>query len=144
MKIFILLILLSISIDVHAKEIGKIKNVNGNAHITRNGTDIKIYKGFHLEESDIIITKQHSSIGIIFTDNSIMSIGPSSKVMLVYYDFNVENKTYGMITKIYKGTLIYLSGFIAKVSPDAIKFKTPASVAGIKGTKIAISVDRSI
>jgi hypothetical protein len=35
----------------------------------------------------------------------------------------------------------YLSGIIAKLSPESVRFETPVGNVGIRGTKFAIKVD---
>jgi hypothetical protein len=34
----------------------------------------------------------------------------------------------------------YVSGRIAKLSPDSIRLETPSAIVGVRGTRMAISV----
>jgi hypothetical protein len=39
-----------------------------------------------------------------------------------------------------KGTFVYLSGLIGKLSPDAVKLTLPDATVGVRGTKLLIDV----
>jgi hypothetical protein len=45
------------------------------------------------------------------------------------------------VLKIVRGVAAYVSGQIAKLSPDAIRLETPAAVVGVRGTSVAIRVE---
>jgi hypothetical protein len=40
-----------------------------------------------------------------------------------------------------RGIIAYVSGRIAKLSPDAVRLETPAAIVGIRGTRIAVRVE---
>jgi hypothetical protein len=40
-----------------------------------------------------------------------------------------------------KGTAVYLSGIIGKLSPQSVRFETPNATIGIRGTKMLVKVD---
>jgi len=39
-----------------------------------------------------------------------------------------------------KGTFVYLSGVIAKLSPESIKLETPVGTIAIRGTRFAAKI----
>ena len=43
--------------------------------------------------------------------------------------------------KFVRGVTTYVSGRIAKLSPDAVRLETPAAIVGVRGTTLAIRVD---
>ena len=53
------------------------------------------------------------------------------------YAFNFWGE---FITDMNRGTLTVISGKIAKSSPKAMKIKTPTTILGLRGTKIAVQV----
>lgn len=44
-----------------------------------------------------------------------------------------------MVNRLARGTMVYLSGVIAKTKPEAVRFETKTAVCGIRGTYLAIS-----
>ena len=44
-------------------------------------------------------------------------------------------------SKLTKGTLNYVSGAIAKISPEAVAVKTPTGTIGVRGTQFVVKVD---
>ena len=43
----------------------------------------------------------------------------------------------GLVLKVVRGVMAYVSGRIAKLSPDSIRLETPAAVVGVRGTTLA-------
>ena len=46
----------------------------------------------------------------------------------------------GLVLKVVRGVMAYVSGRIAKLAPDSIRLETPAAVVGVRGTTLAIHV----
>ena len=42
--------------------------------------------------------------------------------------------------KMLKGTFVYISGAIGRLSPDSVRLETPSSIIGTRGTKVLIEV----
>lgn len=121
--------------------IGIVKNIRGSAFIERSYETIPVKVGERLFEKDIIVTKKDGSMGLILRDNSLLSIGPGSRVVLSEFRFEPAEKNLSFLTRIRKGTLTYLTGLMAKMNPNAVKFETPSAVCGVRGTHFAIKVD---
>lgn len=139
-----LLLLMSVCSGVHASDkdpVGRIKTVLGAAHVIRDSERIRAEPGTKLLKNDALETGKQGSLGIVFNDNSTLSLGPETRFLLSRYEFDVLEKKAGFIGKISRGTMVYLSGLICKLNADAARFETPAAVAGIKGTKLAIKVE---
>jgi len=141
--IFLLIILTGMPGVINAADtrIGIVKNVRGSAYIERSYETIPVKAGERLFEKDIIITQKDGSLGLILRDNSLLSIGPSSRVVLSEFRFEPAENNHSFLTRIKKGTLTYLTGLMAKMNPNAVKIETPSAVCGVRGTHIAIKVD---
>ena len=46
----------------------------------------------------------------------------------------------GLVLNMVRGVMAYVSGRIAKLSPDSIRLETPAAVVGVRGTTLALRV----
>ncbi len=127
--------------DAAWAQIGQIKTLTGEVHIVRKNVKKPAKVKDLLEQTDTVITGAQSSAGITFIDNSRFSLGPNSRIELKTFRFNPTTHDGEFLTKMQRGTLIIISGHIAKHSPDAMKVKTRASVLGVRGTKFLIKVE---
>jgi len=121
--------------------IGKTKTGKGHVVVIRDGKEIPIHIGDRLYQNDIIRTGADSSAGIIFKDNSILSLGPKSEIVIDEYIFVPQEDTMSMVTRMIKGTACYILGIIGRQSPESVKFQTPDAIIGIRGTRFLVKVE---
>lgn len=120
--------------------IAQIKTASGAVFVVRGGSRIPVKPGEPLYEKDVLQTDADGSIGITFTDNTILSLGPGSEAALAEYSFDSSNFKGAMLTDMRKGTLTMVSGDIARSSPAAMKVQTPTAILGVRGTSFAVEV----
>jgi hypothetical protein len=123
---------------VHAQDVGVVKVSKGTAAIERSGQQIAVPVGTKVREGDIISTGADGSVGVTFGDNSLLSIGPDSRLSIDRYAFDSTTHKGAFETSLNRGTLAAVSGKIAKQSPDAMKVRTPAAVLGVRGTEFVV------
>lgn len=121
-------------------EIGIVKNVKGTVTISRGPDSVAVVTGLSLLENDIITTGGKSSVGVIFKDNSVLSLGPESSIEMKDFVFEPAEEKLSFVAEVVRGTMTYLSGIITRLNPDAVEFRTPSATIGIRGTHIAIQV----
>lgn len=121
--------------------IGVVKNVTGEAFVIRDKVRMPLKVKDQVMEKDTIITGICGSIGIILQDNSSMAIGPNTRIVISKFLFKPENKDSSFTAQVKKGTLVYLSGLIAKVNKSGVKFETSTVSCGIRGSHALIKVD---
>ena len=90
---------------------------------------------------DILKTGDGGALGLIFYDDTIISMGPRTELAIEAYLFEPLEGKLAFIAKILRGTVSYLSGQIAKLSPESVKLVTPAATIGVRGTHVLIKVD---
>jgi hypothetical protein len=120
--------------------IGQIKTASGAVTILRDAQRATAKVGGAVFAKDVIATGADGSIGITFTDNTVMSAGPNSEVALEEYRFDSSNFTGGMLANMRSGTLSFVSGDIARSTPGAMKVKTPTAILGVRGTRFLVQV----
>ena len=121
--------------------IGFVKNVSGQAFIGRQQKLIPVRVSEKLLASDALITGADSSIGVIFQDDSVLSLGPKSRVDLTQFSFAPAENKLSFVAKVKRGTMVYLTGLIAKLDKKSVRIETPNAVCGVRGTQFAIKVD---
>jgi hypothetical protein len=145
MKVFIvILVVLLIGFSHPAvaadKGIGVIKNVKGSVSIERDKASIQAKPGDKLFENDIIVTGKDGSMGAVLIDNSLISCGSNSRLVLTQFAFSPAEKKLSSTFQMLRGTLTYLSGLIGLQDGKSVKFVTPTAVCGLRGTHLAIQV----
>ena len=134
------LILPSIS-RAEAKAIGNVKTVNDQAFIVRGEERLPGHVGDPVFRHDVLETDETGSLGVTLKDNTRLSLGPKSRLELKEFVFNPRQEEYSFVTEIMRGTLVYLSGMMAKISPESVSIKTPTATVGIRGTRLSIRIE---
>ncbi len=138
----LLVILLSLSAFLFSYEVAYIKNLDGDVLIKRNEKEVILDIGSKLKIGDLILTKKESSIGIIFEDGTVLTIGENSIFKINNYIFKPLEKKFDFDIELTKGKSSFESGKIGKLAPQSVKFKIPEGIIGIRGTKFFVEVDK--
>jgi hypothetical protein len=121
--------------------IGFVTEAKGKAYVVRDGEQQVPEVGFKLTINDILNTGEDGSMGVIFNDESVLSIGTNSELTLAEYVFKPEQSQFSFVVKMVRGTVAYMSGLIAKINPEAARFITPTGSIGVRGTKMLIQIE---
>ena len=121
--------------------IGSVTEAKGKAYVVRGGQLHAPEVGFKLKTNDTLNTGEDGTIGVMFNDETVLSLGAKSEVVLNEYVFNPERSRFSFVLRVVRGTAAYMSGLIAKISPDAVRFITPSASIGVRGTKMVIQVE---
>lgn len=145
MRVLILLaltILLSVaSVQAEQTKAGVIKSLDGKATIQRDGRIIPAEIGTELYVSDTVVTERTGSAGVMLEDDTLISMGPDSKLELSDYTFEPHNATFAIALKFIKGSFAYMSGIIGRLAPEKIRIETPDAVIAVHGTRFLVSVE---
>lgn len=120
--------------------IGQIKTHAGAVTVERAGVAKPAAIGDHVFESDTIVTAA-GTVGITFVDNSMMSLGPNSRLSLDQFKFDTTTHNGVFTSSLQKGTLSVKSGQIVRQTPEAMRIRTPAALLGVRGTEFAVRAD---
>jgi hypothetical protein len=124
-----------------AEDIGQIKVAKGTVHVERDGKRVPAAIGMAVRQSDTLVTGTDGSAGITFTDNSLLSAGPNSVLVLDRYAFNRTTHAGHFDASLKKGTLAVVSGKMVKQTPGAMRVRTPAAIMGVRGTDFVVQVE---
>jgi hypothetical protein len=120
---------------------GSVKTIKGAASIVRQEKIIPAESGEKIFEGDILRTEADGSLGVIFKDDTLLSLGPNSELVIDGFLFAPAKGKLSFVVRMLKGTAAYLSGISAKLSPESVRFETPVASVGIRGTKFVVKVD---
>ena len=119
---------------------GKVKKIRGTVVVIRGDRTQTLRVGDPVFQNDLMQTGAAGAVGIIFEDNTILSLGPKSRLAIDGYSFVPEQGKLSLLLRLLRGTASYLSGIIGKQAPEAVKFQTPDATIGIRGTKFLVKV----
>ena len=126
-----------------AETVGMVKTVKGLANIERNGQKVPAMVGVSVESGDRILTGVDASIGISLRDNTLLSAGPNSTLVLSRFAFNATTHEGALDAQVKRGTLSVISGKIAKANPNAVVFSAPGITLGVRGTEFIIDAGQT-
>jgi hypothetical protein len=119
---------------------GRIKVVSGTAFVRHLNEQVPAKVGLAVYETDTLVTGADGRLGVTLWDETRIALGPQSEVRLDRFQYAPADGQLGFVMRIVRGLATYVSGRIAKLSPDAVRLETPAAVVGVRGTRLAIQV----
>lgn len=125
---------------IAAQPIGQIKTETGSATIERGGVAKPAAIGDHVFQADTIVTAD-GTVGVTFVDNSMMSLGPNTRLSLDQFNFDTTTHNGVFNSSLQRGTLAVKSGQIVRQTPEAMHIRTPAALLGIRGTEVVVRAD---
>jgi hypothetical protein len=132
--------ILAVSAVAFAADVGEIKTVNGAAFVERDGARQPAKAGQQVRQSDKLVTGADGSVGVTFLDNTLVSAGPNSTLVIDTYRFDSTTHAGKFDASLQRGSLAVISGKMVKQSPDAMRIRTPSSVLGVRGTEFVVKV----
>ena len=120
--------------------IGVVRNSTGTATVTRGEQALPAVAGTKLLAGDTLSTGFDGSMGVILRDNSTLSLGPGSALVIRSFQYSPQEGKLGLLARISSGTMAYISGLIGKLAPQSVRFDTPVATIGIRGTYLAVVV----
>lgn len=124
-----------------ANDVGQVKTAKGTVHVERDGKRLPASVGMPIRQADALVTGADGAVGVTFSDNSLLSTGPNSVLVVDRYSFDSTTHAGRFDASLKKGTLAVVSGKMVKQSPDAMKVRTPAAIMGVRGTEFVIQVE---
>jgi hypothetical protein len=121
--------------------VGTVQKMSGPASIVRQGQTISASVGQEIFENDILQTGRDGSMGVVFSDDTLLSLGPESLLVVDQYVFAPRQGKFSIVLKMLRGTAAYLSGLISKLAPESAHFETPSASIGIRGTHFVVKVE---
>ena len=109
-------------------------------HIERKGQKMVAQEGMFLYSEDIIRTTANGSVGVTLRDSTLLSAGVNTVLELEKFAFDSTTHDGNMAAKVHKGTVAVVTGKLAKNNPESVRFSTPTTVLGVRGTEFVIEV----
>jgi len=118
-----------------------VKSVTGVVKVTRQQETFDAKSGSTLLVSDRIITAPGASAAIVFVDGTLLTLGSGADILVRDYVFAPKDNKFAFSVYLSKGSAIYESGKIGKLSPQSVTVQTPKATVGVRGTRFLIEVN---
>ena len=115
-----------------------VKSVIGVVKVIRQHDTFEAKAGSTLKVSDRVVTATGASAAIVFRDGTLLTLGSGADILLRDYVFEPRNDKFAFSLYLAKGSAIYESGKIGKLSPQSVKVATPTATVGVRGTRFLI------
>ena len=119
---------------------GRIKSVAGEAFVIHQGQRVAATVGTPVYEQDSLATGADGRVGLTLRDDTRLSIGPQTTIEINRFVYAQSDSQFAFVLKVVRGVVAYVSGRIAKLSPDAVRLETPSAIVGVRGTRLVIRV----
>jgi len=84
---------------------------------------------------------QSAALGLVMRDNTTLSLGPGSRLVVERFLFEPEKGALAQVLKLSRGSMAAVSGEIVKLNPAVAKIDTPVYSVGIRGTHLLLNVE---
>jgi len=144
LHVLVLLCLFSALPNICAAEfesIAFVDSVKGEVMIVSSAMEVRAVQNMKVIPGDSIKTGSKSSVGLIFEDDTVVSLGPGSEMEVGEFIFNPAERQLSFVARMIKGTFSFITGQIAKLAPQKVILETPGATLGVRGTKFVVEVD---
>lgn len=123
------------------ESVALLKSATGNVKVIRQHQAFEATSGTRLRVSDRVVTGKRASAAIVFQDGTQLTLGADANVVVRDYLFESKQGKFAFSVYLAKGSAIYESGKIGKLSPRSVKVATPRAMVGVRGTRFLIQAD---
>ena len=139
---FVIIILLAVWANAWSADgAGTVKTLTGSATVIRNAAVLPIATGQPVFAGDRIVSGRDSYVGIMLYDDTRLTIGPGSELLIREFEFNPNSYAGDLAVSFLKGTARVVTGLIGKNSPESVRFYTPTATIGIRGTEFVVDLE---
>jgi hypothetical protein len=117
-----------------------IKVSQGSVQIVRGEKTFPGRLGAKLKVDDAVVTGGDGSVGLIFLDNSILSMGPESEVILKRFNYDPTTYMGAFDAFVKQGTVSLQAGNLAESGADNVRVTTPQAELKGNAKQLLISV----
>ncbi|WP_051321467.1 FecR domain-containing protein [Chrysiogenes arsenatis] len=123
---------------VWAAPIGRVAALEGSAEaVAADGVRRALAIKGDIFQNDTVLTQQNGKVQLMFTDNSVFTIGPNSELVVDTFVFDPNQGAGESAIQVTKGAFRFVTGKIARNDFEKMRVNTPTATIGIRGTLVA-------
>ena len=117
---------------------GRVKRSQGSVTVERAGQTRAVEVGTPVYVGDRVRTAADGAVGITLSDDTLLTAGPRSALLINEFQFNPTTRDGNLLTTLLTGTLSVVTGLIARQAPEKMRVRTPTVVLGVRGTEFIV------
>jgi hypothetical protein len=121
---------------------GMVKRVAGVVTLERAGAGTPVVTGATLRVGDTLRTGADGAVGITMADDTLLTLGADSELVLSEYDFDSTTHDGSMLASLWRGTVAVVTGLIGKKTPEKLRVQTRTVVLGVRGTEFIVDAGK--
>jgi hypothetical protein len=123
--------------------VATVKTLSGAAFVDDGASRARVPAavGAKLRAGDRLVTGGDGAMGVTFTDNSTLSLGPDSEIRVERFAYDPPANDYGFAARIAQGTFLFVTGRIAQSAPQSVAVTTPSGSIDIRGARVLVKVE---
>lgn len=114
----------------------------GAVSVERAGQTQRLSVGDAIFEADLLRSGPDGRIGITLMDGTRVSLGPNTEVTLATFTYAPAEQRFGLVLRVARGIMEYISGRLGKLAPESIRIETPSSIVGVRGTRVLLEASQ--
>jgi len=123
------------SVAVAGEVVGKVVAVRGNVlAVDADGAGRQLVLRESVFEGDTVKTGANGRLQMLFSDQTIVSLGRNTEMELARYAWSPDQQTGEMTTRVKEGAFRIMGGAITRSSPENFVTETPAATIGVRGS----------
>ncbi len=123
---------------------GMVKRVAGAVTLERAGTGAPLAAGATVQVGDTLRTGADGAVGITLADDTLLTLGADSELVLSEYNFDSTTHDGGMLASLWRGTVAVVTGLIGKKTPEKMRVQTRTVVLGVRGTEFIVDAGKVV
>jgi len=139
--VFLVLVCLAFSAQGAENVLGSVKTVRGGVAVRRGAVTIPAKGGMNLFLNDVLQTSGDGQLGAILQDGTRIALGPNTELTIDRFVYEPADGKFGLVLRLARGVLAYVSGKIARFAPESVTVETPVGIIGLRGTQFAVSIE---
>jgi hypothetical protein len=119
---------------------GVVQSLRGDVRIERGGQAMRAEVDMPVFAQDRIVTAPLSSVGITLRDNTRISLGGKTNIVLEQYQFAAGSNEGSLVMRVLRGSMGTVTGLIARNPSNQVEVRTKTATAGVRGTEFLVEV----
>ena len=129
-----------IFMPVHAQDSrsGTFKSLQGSVSVKANQEVHLAKPGEPLQAGQRVTTGPGDAASVVLRDGTTIVIAPGSSIGLTNYEYDPVTQSGAMLIDVYNGSIRFISGWLGRTHPEAVKVRSPFAMTGIRGTDFIV------
>lgn len=117
--------------------IGQVSDALGQVTVTHpDGSKDTLTTGGSVFQGDVLETGAGANVSIVFLDDTVFSLDENGRMVIDEMVYDPGTQTGIFNAQVVLGVFSFVSGQVAKTSPDGMMVSTPTSSIGIRGSTV--------